>query len=60
MRLALDLSQEREQTWSETGQIEHREIMIAIEKGSSVDASEAMRLHLGNARRRLFEGPGQK
>lgn len=57
MRLALDLSLEREHVWREIVQIEHREILVAIEKGSSIDAAEAMRLHLGNARRRLFEGP---
>jgi GntR family transcriptional repressor for pyruvate dehydrogenase complex len=57
MRLALNLSLERERVWREMVQIEHREIMTAIEKGSSVDAAEAMRFHLGNARRRLFEGP---
>lgn len=60
MRLALNLSLERERVWREMVQIEHREIMTAIEKGSSVDAAEAMRFHLGNARRRLFEGPHQK
>jgi len=60
MRLALNLSLERERVWREMVQIEHREIMTAIEKGSSVDAVEAMRFHLGNARRRLFEGPSQK
>lgn len=60
MRLALNLSLERERVWREMVQIEHREIMTAIEKGSSVDAAEAMRFHLGNARRRLFEGPSQK
>ena len=57
MRLALNLSLEREAVWREMVQIEHREIVTAIEKGSSVDASEAMRFHLGSARRRLFEGP---
>jgi len=57
MRLALNLSLERERIWRETVQMEHREIMMAIEKGSSVDATESMRYHLGNARRRLFEGP---
>ncbi|MDQ7988385.1 MAG: FadR/GntR family transcriptional regulator [Candidatus Dactylopiibacterium sp.] len=57
MRLALNLSLERERIWRERVQIEHREILMAIEKGSSVDAAEAMRFHLGNARRRLFEGP---
>lgn len=57
MRLALNLSLERERVWREMVQIEHREIMTAIEKGSSIDAAEAMRFHLGNARRRLFEGP---
>lgn len=60
MQLALNLSLERERVWRELVQIEHREILTAIEKGSSVDAAEAMRFHLGNARRRLFEGPGQK
>jgi GntR family transcriptional repressor for pyruvate dehydrogenase complex len=60
MRLALNLSLERERVWREMVQIEHREILSAIEKGSSVDAAEAMRFHLGNARRRLFEGPSQK
>jgi GntR family transcriptional regulator, transcriptional repressor for pyruvate dehydrogenase complex len=57
MRLALNLSLERERVWRELVQIEHREILTAIEKGSSMDAAEAMRFHLGNARRRLFEGP---
>lgn len=57
MRLALNLSLERERVWREMVQVEHREIMTAIEKGSSVDATESMRYHLGNARRRLFEGP---
>lgn len=60
MQLALNLSMERERIWRELVQIEHREILTAIEKGSSVDAAEAMRFHLGNARRRLFEGPNQK
>ena len=60
MQLALNLSMERERIWRELVQIEHREILTAIEKGSSVDATEAMRFHLGNARRRLFEGPSQK
>ncbi|MDO6388373.1 MULTISPECIES: FadR/GntR family transcriptional regulator [unclassified Uliginosibacterium] len=60
MQLALNLSLERERVWRELVQIEHREILTAIEKGSSVDAAEAMRFHLGNARRRLFEGPAQK
>jgi GntR family transcriptional repressor for pyruvate dehydrogenase complex len=60
MQLALNLSLERERVWRELVQIEHREILTAIEKGSSVDAAEAMRFHLGNARRRLFEGPSQK
>ena len=60
MQLALNLSLERERVWREMVQIEHREIMTAIEKGSSADAAEAMRFHLGNARRRLFEGPSQK
>ncbi|WP_018609384.1 FadR/GntR family transcriptional regulator [Uliginosibacterium gangwonense] len=57
MRLALNLSLERERVWRELVQVEHRDIMAAIEKGSSVDAAEAMRFHLANARRRLFEGP---
>jgi GntR family transcriptional repressor for pyruvate dehydrogenase complex len=57
MRLALNLSLERERVWREMVQVEHREIMTAIENGSSVDATESMRYHLGNARRRLFEGP---
>lgn len=57
MRLALNLSLEKERTWRELVQIEHREIMTSIERGSSADAAEAMRFHLGNARRRLFEGP---
>jgi GntR family transcriptional regulator, transcriptional repressor for pyruvate dehydrogenase complex len=57
MRLALNLSLERERVWREMVQIEHREIMTAIEKGSSAEATEAMRFHLGNARRRMFEGP---
>ena len=60
MKLALNLSLERERVWREMVQIEHRDIMIAIEKGSGVDAAEAMRYHLANARRRLFEGPIQK
>ncbi|MBS1207862.1 MAG: GntR family transcriptional regulator [Proteobacteria bacterium] len=60
MRLALNLSLERERVWREMVQIEHREIMTAVEKGSSIEAVEAMRFHLGNARRRLFEGPSQK
>jgi len=59
MRLALNLSLERERVWRELVQVEHHDIMAAIEKGSSVDAAEAMRYHLANARRRLFEGPGQ-
>lgn len=57
MRLALNLSLERERVWRELVQVEHRDIMAAVEKGSSVDAAEAMRFHLANARRRLFEGP---
>lgn len=60
MKLALNLQLERERAWRETVQIEHREITTAIEKGSSVDAAEAMRFHLGNARRRMFEGPNLK
>lgn len=60
MRLALNLSLERERVWREMVQAEHRDILIAVEKGSSVDAADAMRYHLANARRRLFEGPIQK
>lgn len=60
MKLALNLSLERERVWREMVQSEHRDILIAIEKGSSVDAADAMRYHLTNARRRLFEGPGVK
>ncbi|MDQ7988885.1 MAG: FadR/GntR family transcriptional regulator [Candidatus Dactylopiibacterium sp.] len=60
MRLALNLSLERERVWREKVQLEHREILNAIEKSSSIDAAESMRFHLGSARRRLFEGPSQK
>lgn len=60
MKLALNLSLERERVWREMVQSEHRDIVIAIEKGSAVDAADAMRYHLANARRRLFEGPLQK
>jgi len=41
----------------ESVQHEHLEILAAIERGSSVEASEAVHLHLGNSRNRLFEGP---
>ncbi|HEX5128001.1 MAG TPA: FadR/GntR family transcriptional regulator [Rhodocyclaceae bacterium] len=57
MQLSRSLSLEKSLVRRELVQVEHREIVNAIEKGSSVDAAEAMRLHLGNARRRLFEGP---
>lgn len=57
MKLALNLSLERDRVWRQTVQIEHREILSAIEKGSSIEAAEAMRFHLGTARRRMFEGP---
>jgi GntR family transcriptional regulator, transcriptional repressor for pyruvate dehydrogenase complex len=60
MQLALNLSLERERVWREMVQTEHRDILIAVEKGSAVDAADAMRYHLANARRRLFEGPVQK
>lgn len=59
MQLSRSLSMEKSRGRRELVQAEHRDIMIAIEKGSSVEAAEAMRLHLGNARRRLFEGPMQ-
>lgn len=67
MQLALNLSQERERRRHKPAHIEqselsteneHREIMMAIEQGSSTNATDAMRFHLSNARRRLFEGPG--
>ncbi|HSD36622.1 MAG TPA: FadR/GntR family transcriptional regulator [Rhodocyclaceae bacterium] len=57
MQLSRSLSLERSKVRREVVQAEHREIVNAIDKGSSVEAAEAMRLHLGNARRRLFEGP---
>jgi DNA-binding FadR family transcriptional regulator len=57
MKLALNLSMEHEHAWREIVQAEHREIMRAIEKGSSADADDTMRSHLASARRRLFEGP---
>ncbi len=57
MQLSRSLSLERSRLRREVVQAEHREIVNAVEKGSSVEAAEAMRLHLGNARRRLFEGP---
>jgi DNA-binding FadR family transcriptional regulator len=57
MKLALNLSMEHERAWREIVQAEHREIVRAIEKGSSADADDAMRSHLASARRRLFEGP---
>lgn len=57
MQLALNLSMERDSAWLEIVQMEHREIMSAIDKGSSAEAGDAMRFHLANARRRLFEGP---
>lgn len=59
MQLSRSLSMEKSRGRRELVQAEHRDIMVAIEKGSSVEAAEAMRLHLGNARRRLFEGPVQ-
>lgn len=59
MQLSRSLSMEKSRSRRELVQAEHRDIMVAIEKGSSVEAAEAMRLHLGNARRRLFEGPVQ-
>lgn len=59
MQLSRSLSMEKSRGRRELVQAEHRDIMMAIEKGSSVEAAEAMRLHLGNARRRLFEGPVQ-
>lgn len=57
MKLSRSLSLEKSRARRALVQTEHKEIVAAIEKHSSVDASEAMRLHLGNARRRLFEGP---
>ncbi|MFA9441048.1 FadR/GntR family transcriptional regulator [Uliginosibacterium sp. sgz301328] len=57
MQLSRSLSLEKSRSRRELVQAEHREIVTAIEKGSATDAAEAMRLHLGNARRRLFEGP---
>lgn len=57
MNLSRSLSLEKSRTRRELVQAEHMEIVAAIEKRSSFEAAEAMRLHLGNARRRLFEGP---
>jgi DNA-binding FadR family transcriptional regulator len=57
MQLTRSLSQQKSRGRRERVQGEHLDIIAAIEKGSSVAAAEAVRLHLGNARNRLFEGP---
>ena len=57
MNLSRSLSLEKSRARRELVQAEHLEIVAAIERKSSFEAAEAMRLHLGSARRRLFEGP---
>ncbi|MEC5397825.1 FadR/GntR family transcriptional regulator [Uliginosibacterium sp. H1] len=57
MNLSRSLSLEKSRARRELVQAEHLEIVAAIERKSSFEAAEAMRLHLGGAKRRLFEGP---
>ncbi|MDR3669237.1 MAG: FadR/GntR family transcriptional regulator [Holophaga sp.] len=61
IRLAVNLTRSlslgKSRARREGVQAEHREILAAIERGSSVEASEAVHVHLGNSRNRLFEGP---
>jgi DNA-binding FadR family transcriptional regulator len=36
-------------------QMEHRQILDAIDKGAPADAAEATRIHILNAKRRIFD-----
>jgi DNA-binding FadR family transcriptional regulator len=57
VNLTRSLSLGKSRARRESVQDEHREILSAIERGSSVEAAEAVHIHLGNSRNRLFEGP---
>jgi len=57
MHLTRSLSLGKSSARRESVQNEHLEILATIKRGSSVEAAEAMRVHLGNSRNRLFEGP---
>lgn len=56
MQLSRSLSFMKSRMRREKVQSEHRAILAAIESGSSEQASEAMRLHISNARTRMFDG----
>lgn len=58
MQIAAELTRGRGDRLCEVVQSEHKAIFTAIEHGAAMDAAESMRLHLGNARRRLFDGFG--
>lgn len=57
VKLTRSLSLGKSRARREGVQNEHLEILAAIERGSSVEAAEAVHVHLGNSRNRLFEGP---
>jgi DNA-binding FadR family transcriptional regulator len=57
VQLTRSLSLGKSRARRESVQAEHQDILIAIERGSSAAASEAMHVHLSNSRNRLFEGP---
>jgi len=57
VNLTRSLSLGKSHARRERVQAEHHEILAAIERGSSVEAAEAVHVHLGNSRSRLFEGP---
>ncbi|UEM07299.1 FadR family transcriptional regulator (plasmid) [Skermanella rosea] len=56
MQLSRSLSLMKSRVRREKVQSEHRAILAAIESGSPEQASEAMRLHISNARKRMFDG----
>ena len=56
MALARNLGQTRIAARFELVQAEHRAIIDAIAQRSPTRASMAMRRHIDNARRRIFEG----
>ncbi|WP_019450033.1 FadR/GntR family transcriptional regulator [Cupriavidus sp. BIS7] len=56
MELAQNLGQTRNADRLDEFQAEHLPIIEAIEQGSPAKASMAMRRHIENARRRIFEG----
>ena len=56
MELARNVTDKKSLERVRTTQAEHREIIDAIVRRSPADAAEAIRIHVLNAKRRIFEG----